>query len=60
MPLKLEKRENRLFLQNHFALTLSNHVKYVVVLWKQLYSERYIFRQLQRQQTHLAKINNAV
>ena len=31
MPLKLEKRENRLFLQNHFAFTLSNLVKYVMV-----------------------------
>ena len=27
MPLKLEKRENRLFLQNHIAFTLSNLVK---------------------------------
>ena len=24
MPLELEKRENRLFLQSHFVLTLSN------------------------------------
>ena len=32
MPLKLEKRENRLFLQNHIAFTLSNPLKYVMVL----------------------------
>ena len=43
MPLKLEKRENGLFLQNHFALhyqTLSN------TLWfyeNDSYSERYVF-----------------
>ena len=43
MPLKLEKRENRLFLQNHIAFTLSNLVKYVEVLLKRLYSERFIF-----------------
>ena len=30
MPLKLEKRENRLFLQNRFAFTLSSLVKYVM------------------------------
>ena len=32
MPLKLEKRENRLFLQNDFAFTFLNLVKYVMVL----------------------------
>ena len=32
MPLKIEKRENRLFLQNHFAFALSKLVKYVTVL----------------------------
>ena len=32
MPLKLEKRENRLFLQDHFAFTLSNLVEYFMVL----------------------------
>ena len=31
MPLKLEKRENRLFLQNHIDFTLSNLVNYVMV-----------------------------
>ena len=35
---KLEKRENRLFLQNYMAFTLSNLVKYVMVLGKRLYS----------------------
>ena len=43
MPLKQEKRENWLLLENHFAFTLSSLVKYVTVLWKRLYSERYIF-----------------
>ena len=43
MPLKLETRENRLFLQNHFSFTLSGFVKYVMVSSKRLYSERYIF-----------------
>ena len=37
MPLKLEKRENRQFLQNYFAFTLSTLVKYVTVLWKRLF-----------------------
>ena len=32
MPLKLEKRENRLFLQIRFEFTLSNLDKYVMVL----------------------------
>ena len=32
MPLKLEERENRLFLQNLIAFKLSNLVKFVMVL----------------------------
>ena len=36
MPLKLEKGDNRLFLQNHFAFTLSKLVKYVRVFPKRL------------------------
>ena len=60
MPLKPEKRENQPFLQNHFAFALSNLVEYVMVLCKRLYSERYIFRHLQRQQTHLTKGNDAI
>ena len=51
MPLKLEKRENRPFLQNHFALTLLNIVKDVMVLLNRLHSEHYIFQRIQRQQT---------
>ena len=31
MPLRPEKRENRLFLEDHFAFTLSNFVEYVMV-----------------------------
>ena len=58
--IKLEEGENRLFLQSHFAFILSNLVKYVMALRKQLYSELYIFRHLQRQQTHLTKINDAI
>ena len=53
MPLKPEKRKNGQFLQNHFAFTLSTLVIYVIVLRKRLYFERYIFRHLQRLQTHL-------
>ena len=60
MPLKLEKGKNGLFLQNHFPLhhqTLSN------MLWfyeNDSYSERYVLRHLQRQQTHLIKIKDAM
>ena len=43
MPLKLEKHENPLSLQNHFTFTLTNLVKYVKDLWKRFYFERYIF-----------------
>ena len=43
MPLKLEKREDCLFLQNDFAFTLSALVKYVMVLRKRLYFDRNIF-----------------
>ena len=32
-----------MFLQNHFAFTLSTLVKYVMALRKRLYFERYIF-----------------
>ena len=60
MTLKLQKRENRLFLQNHFAFTLSTLVTYVMVLSKRLYYEHYIFRHLQGQQTHLTNINDAI
>ena len=55
MPLKPEKRENRLFSQNHLAFTLSNLAKYVMILRKRLHSERYIFWHLRRQQAHLTK-----
>ena len=33
IEIKLEKRENRMFSQNHFAFTLSNLLKHFNMLW---------------------------